>query len=88
MTVATSHRQAEPFVKWAGGKRRVARHLREFIPQLGKRSKYYEPFLGGGALFFGFQPPRAILGDTIDELVETFRSNRSRPTLMKRGLTV
>jgi DNA adenine methylase len=40
---------AAPFVKWAGGKTQLLHRLDAHIPQF---SRYFEPFLGGGALFF------------------------------------
>ena len=41
-----------PFLQWVGGKRRIADKLQEKIPPGLGLSNYYEPFLGGGALFF------------------------------------
>lgn len=40
----------KPFVKWVGGKRRIIKKLHELLPS--DISDYYEPFLGGGALYF------------------------------------
>lgn len=41
---------AKPFVKWVGGKRSI---LSEILPRMPKQiNNYYEPFVGGGALFF------------------------------------
>ncbi len=41
---------AKPFVKWVGGKRSLLPELLRRVPQ--DFGNYYEPFLGGGALFF------------------------------------
>ena len=39
-----------PFVKWAGGKRQLLAQIKERMPK--KYNKYYEPFVGGGAVTF------------------------------------
>ena len=40
----------KPFVKWAGGKRQLLPVITNQIPS--KFERYFEPFLGGGAVFF------------------------------------
>ena len=40
----------KPFVKWAGGKRQLLPVIASHIPS--KFERYFEPFLGGGAVFF------------------------------------
>lgn len=42
----------KPFVKWAGGKRQLLPVITSHIPS--KFERYFEPFLGGGAVFFSF----------------------------------
>ncbi|WP_457561119.1 DNA adenine methylase [Caminibacter sp.] len=42
--------QAKPFVKWVGGKRQLISELLKYIPK--SFNSYFEPFVGGGALFF------------------------------------
>jgi DNA adenine methylase len=44
----------KPFVKWAGGKTQLLDVLKEAMPT--KYNTYFEPFLGGGALFFSVMP--------------------------------
>ena len=66
---------AGPFLKWAGGKKQL---LDEITPRLPARIKtYYEPFIGGGAVFFTLANQRrfrdAVLGDANGELVEVYR---------------
>ncbi|WP_341524764.1 DNA adenine methylase [Nostoc sp. UHCC 0302] len=63
-----------PFLKWAGGKGRL---IQQYIPYFPKNYKtYYEPFLGGGAVFFYLQPTAAALTDINAELVTTYRCVR------------
>lgn len=44
---------AKPFVKWVGGKRSLLPELLSRVPK--DFTNYYEPFVGGGALFFALQ---------------------------------
>lgn len=65
---------ASPFLKWPGGKRLLVRQLLRLIPSTFNR--YYEPFVGGGALFFGLQPGRALLADSNADLIECYEQVR------------
>ena len=66
-----SNVRAKPFVKWVGGKTQLLPELRSRIP--GNFSRYFEPFVGGGALFFDLQPKLAILIDINKELTNTYK---------------
>ena len=60
-----------PFLKWAGGKGKL---IQQYIPYFPKKFKtYYEPFLGGAAVFFYLNPPSATLTDINAELVNAYR---------------
>lgn len=41
-----------PFLKWVGGKRQLIPEIRKMLPKGVANRPYYEPFIGGGALFF------------------------------------
>jgi DNA adenine methylase len=61
-----------PFLKWPGGKRWAGHRITDLIRER-LTGTYYEPFLGGGAVFFELRPPRAVLSDINPELVNTYR---------------
>jgi DNA adenine methylase len=65
--------EAKPFVKWVGGKRQLLPSIAKFAPRLGPRATYHEPFTGGGAVFFHLQPKRAVLTDSNERLIRTYR---------------
>lgn len=60
-----------PFVKWAGGKTQLLDRLRPRMPAAYER--YYEPFLGGGALLLDVQPELAVINDTNEQLLNVYR---------------
>lgn len=68
-----------PFLRWAGGKRRLLPELHAALPSTFKR--YYEPFLGGGALFWSLDHPgqQCILGDLTADLVASYEQLRDHP---------
>ncbi len=62
--------EPRPFLKWAGGKSQLISQYRSYFPE--NYSTYYEPFLGGGAIFFHLQPQKAWLVDINAELVNVY----------------
>ncbi|MCL4137818.1 UNVERIFIED_CONTAM: hypothetical protein GTU68_018386 [Idotea baltica] len=70
-----SRLQAKPFVKWVGGKTQLLPELLKRVPQ--SFDTYYEPFIGGGALFFALQPRKAVLSDLNNELIDCYNTIRS-----------
>lgn len=71
---------ARPFLKWAGGKTQLLPQLRVAAPR--RIDTYYEPFLGGGALFFALQAEqrfeRAVLSDSNGELINAYQQARDQ----------
>jgi len=72
---------ASPFLKWAGGKGSLIRTLLGLAPD--KFREYYEPFLGGGALYFALCNQktkfRAHLSDTNRDLIDTYKIVKEEP---------
>lgn len=64
----------KPVLKWAGGKRQLMPQILEYIPK--KFGRYYEPFVGGGALFFELQNSKSTINDFNTELILTYKSIR------------
>ena len=61
---------AQPFLKWAGGKRQLLPEIRKYVPK--QYETYYEPFVGAGAVLFDLQPKKAVINDINVELVNTY----------------
>ncbi|WP_314940163.1 DNA adenine methylase [Porphyromonas endodontalis] len=68
-----------PFLKWVGGKRQLMPEIRKMLPRGVANRPYYEPFIGGGALFFDLQPKRAIINDYNEELINVYTVIRDNP---------
>lgn len=63
---------ARPFLKWAGGKRQLLPELKKHLP--ASFNTYYEPFVGAGALLFHLQPPKAVINDVNEQLINCYRA--------------
>lgn len=59
-----------PIVKWVGGKRQLMFELIKNMPK--SYNRYFEPFIGGGALFFELQPENAYISDMNEELINLY----------------
>jgi len=70
------------FLKWAGGKRRILNKLGNLFPK--KIDRYFEPFLGAGAVFFfvkqKYNPKFCMISDINKDLIDTFIAVRDNPT--------
>lgn len=79
--VKVTQKYAKPFVKWAGGKSKLAPIIDELVDReinLNKFDTYVEPFIGGGAMFFyltsKYQFKRVIVSDINIELINTYKA--------------
>lgn len=70
MAKAVKNKLAQPFLKWAGGKRQLLPEIRQYVPK--KINTYYEPFIGAGAVLFDIQPKKAVINDINIELVNVY----------------
>lgn len=73
-----------PLLKWAGGKRQLIGELMNLVPD--DFGNYYEPFLGGGALFFALKDRmkigKAILSDTNSDLTNLYNLVKKNPEVL------
>lgn len=63
----------KPYLKWAGGKRQLLPDIRKNLPSRINEYKYYESFVGAGAVLFDLQPKRAVINDFNSQLILTYR---------------
>lgn len=83
---------AKPFVKWAGGKRALLEILCASLPQ--NFNAYFEPFLGGGALFFELankgllQGKKVYLNDKNAELINAYLAIQKEPQKLLNELNL
>lgn len=62
-----------PFLKWVGGKRQLIDVINPLLPSNFSKLKYYEPFIGGGAIFFHFQNKNSSINDFNGDLVNAYQ---------------
>ena len=75
--MTTKQTKVKPFLRWAGGKQWISGQLANSIhAEIGT---YYEPFLGGGSVYFSALPRKAVLSDLNPRLVEAYQALRDTP---------
>ena len=62
--------EIKPTIKWLGGKRQLMTELVNRMPS--SYGRYYEPFVGGGALLFKLQPDGALINDENKQLINMY----------------
>ena len=75
---------ARPFVKWVGGKSSIADKIIEEFPN--EINNYYEPFAGGGSIFFkvASRVKHAYLSDNNLDLMLTYQAIKKRSRRIDR----
>ncbi len=80
----------KPFVKWVGGKGKLIPEMMKFMPS--KFEHYFEPFVGGGALFFSIIQSRDIsfscINDINSKLTNSYKQIKLNPGSLVSQLTV
>lgn len=80
----TTEKKMTPFLKWPGGKRWFVGRYLYIIPT--QYNHYYEPFLGGGSVFFALMPDKATLADVNGDLINLYTTMRDNPEELKEIL--
>ncbi|MBC7475513.1 MAG: DNA adenine methylase [Candidatus Sericytochromatia bacterium] len=85
----------KPFLKWAGGKGQLIEQILPLLPEQlksGKIETYFEPFIGGGAVFFHiaqkYKINKAVICDVNEELVITYNSIKKDAKLLINELEI
>lgn len=66
----SSIKKAKPFLKWVGGKGQLLEQFENLLPK--QYNSYFEPFIGGGAVFFSKAPKKAHINDINKTLIQTY----------------
>ena len=75
----------KPLIKWPGGK---TNELDRFLSLIPSYDRYIEPFVGGGALYFYLNPPKALINDTSRDLMDFYRLVKEQDPEFKRILNL
>lgn len=67
--LVTKKERLSSLLKWAGGKEHELRHILPLIPPF---ARYYEPFVGGGAVFFAIQSHQKYINDRSSDLINFY----------------
>lgn len=77
MTPRNKDIQARPFLKWVGGKAQLLSQFEQYYPK--DFNNYFEPFIGGGALFFNLSPTKAHINDVNATLISAYKNIKNKP---------
>lgn len=81
----SSSGEVPSLIKWTGSKRSQAARIAESAPD--KFNRYFEPFLGGGAMLYKFSHHGAVCGDLYEPLIEFWKMVRDNPDYLVTNYT-
>ena len=61
-----------PILKWAGGKEQELKYIHPAMPK--EFNNYYEPFIGGGAVYFSIKANKLFINDKSYELIDLYNA--------------
>lgn len=67
----------KPILKWVGGKAQLLEIIKENMPETF--DTYFEPFIGGGAIFFNVEPQKALINDLNTDLINVYKVIKKKP---------
>jgi DNA adenine methylase len=68
---------SKPLIKWVGGKRQLMSKIKELLPE--NYNRYFEPFIGGGAVFFELKHENSFINDYNPELTNLYLTVKNKP---------
>lgn len=66
----------QPIVKWAGGKENELKYILPNLP--AKFTNFYDPFVGGGAVYTAIKAKKYFINDKSSELIALYRMIKSK----------
>lgn len=74
----------KPIVKYRGGKTKEIPSFEKYIPECF--DTYYEPFFGGGAVYFHIAPKKAVVNDVNERLMQFYTELRDNYATVRKQL--
>jgi len=71
-TEAIKEKRLSPIIKWTGGKEQELKYIHPAMPK--KIKNYYEPFVGGGAVYFSINANKIFINDKSHELISLYKA--------------
>lgn len=68
-----------PILKWAGGKEQELKYIHPAMPK--EFNNYYEPFIGGGAVYFSIDADKLFINDKSYELIDLYNAIKNKDKL-------